>query len=193
MVLKAVMEILRPQKEDYVAAAVRCGLVAGIKPWSRTKDVHVQSVITFIIGNLCVFPQAFEKMREEGVYPAVLLDLADSPHPAVVFLLGSVMARVPNGCTRYASYTLSLGPVVELIAAGFVKRLKQAWREKFQQDPAYGEKLRVVIAELEGLAERHAGAIKRWVRDRPIVNEQLIVPSHKVRSSVLVERCAAKC
>lgn len=135
-----VRELLWLAVEQHVAK-----LVTEVKVWIQGGDLEQQRSVLQVLPDLCDVPQAFAKMQE-GIFSTHLLDLVDSPHPEVLVALLLVLLTQLCG-------TNAVAVLLQLMAAGFVTKLEQAWDQRFQQDTEHGDTLKELIVELKNAAK----------------------------------------
>lgn len=93
-------------KEAYAMQAINCGLFAEMRSWSRSSAERSCEAIARVSLALFRFPQAVRRMQDEGLMPALLLELLESAHPdageAVTDLVGCLVewpgSRYHDGC-----------------------------------------------------------------------------------------------
>lgn len=156
--------------------AVNCGLLSEVEFCIQSGEVEAQRNVLSWFFSLTASFRAVAKMPGDGVFPLILLGMADCPHPDVLLSFGLVASDMPH-----------LRPLLEeLMAAGLLERLKVTWKTRCEEYPQYGGKLRGVLADLEAFAKQHAGGIRRSTRDRP-AGERHEAPSRKVLTVPVID------
>eukprot|EP00884_Botryococcus_braunii_P004393 jgi/Botrbrau1/13955/Bobra.250_1s0009.1 len=117
LVWEGLFQLLRSGKKQYIMLALRHGLLAELDFALHSNKHSLQTAGGRAVRVLLAFPEAVEQMREANLWPAALLDLADSTDANLLLYLVGCIFEIKDAQPHLASEVLSAGALERLQAS----------------------------------------------------------------------------
>lgn len=114
----------------YLTQAVKCGVLSELRGLLKGGTQYAATVVCRVSTALLRTAKGLANIREEGLAPSLLVELADSPHPGVVLEFGRFLVDIMLYNTSLPHREDMLREVLgALVAAGVMEKLKRALQD----------------------------------------------------------------